>query len=114
MESIKIAVERIIDQSGEIDAQDVPQSRGANPIRHRVLGVGMDQSIECHGAGELNRLGREAKVAEDRVQSQPLPELEADMNRPGRTMVGRGDPTGVNGNEIGRGVWGSTGLDWLG
>ena len=83
MESIEVAVERIVDQSGEIDAQDVPKGRGANPIGHRVLGVGMDQPVERHGAGELNRLGGEAEVPEDHVESQPLPELEADVNGSG-------------------------------
>ena len=83
MEPIEVAVERIIDQGGEIDAQDVPQGRGANPMGHRVLGVGVDQPVERHGAGELDGLGREAEMPEDGIESQPLPELEADVNGSG-------------------------------
>ena len=101
MEPIEVAVKGIVDQGGEIHAQNVSQGGGANPIRHRVLAVGMDQPVQGHGAGELDGLGGEAEVPEDHVESQPLPELEADMDGPGRAVVGRGDPVGVDGDEIG-------------
>ena len=83
MEPIEVAVEGIVDQGGEIHAQDVSQRGGADPVRHGVLAVGMNQPIQGHGAGELNGFGGEAEMLEDRVESQPFPELEADMDRAG-------------------------------
>jgi hypothetical protein len=60
----------------------------------------MDQPVQGHGAGELDGLGGEAKVTEDYVEFQPLPELVPDMNVAGRAMPRRRNPVGVDGDEI--------------
>ena len=106
MESIEIAVKRIMDQRGEIHTQDFTQGGGADPIRHRMLAVRVDQPVQRHRAGELNCLGREAEAPEDHVEFQPLPELEADMDRAGSAVLRRGDPVGVHGHKI-------CGLGWV-
>ena len=65
------------------------------------LAVGVDQPVQGHGAGELNGPWGEAETLEDRVESQPLPELEADVDRSGGAWLGHGDGVGVDGDEIG-------------
>src|SRR5271166_432467 len=100
MESIEIAVKGIVNEGGEIHTQNFSQGGGSDPIRHRVLAVRMDQPVQGHGTGELDGLGGEAKVTEDHVEFQPLPELVPDMNVAGRAMVCRSNPVSVDGDEI--------------
>ena len=40
-------------------------------------------------------------MLEDRVESQPFPELKANMDRPGGAVPSGSDPVSVDGHEIG-------------
>ena len=101
MEPVEIAVEGIVDQGGEIHAQDIRQRGGANPTGHSVLAVRVDQPVHGHGTGELNGPWGEAVTLEDRVESQPLPELEANVEGPCGAWLGHGDGVGMDRDEIG-------------
>jgi hypothetical protein len=105
MKPVEIAVEGVVSQGGEIDAQEVVQGGGADPPGHGVFAVGVDQPVECHGAGEQDGARGEAVALEDGVEAQPLPELEADMDGAGGSHPGQGEAIGVDGDEVAVG-WG--------
>ena len=47
---------------------------------HSLMARGFYQTIERHDFGEQAGLGAEANLSKDLVQSQPLPDLAADMD----------------------------------
>ena len=55
METVEIAVEGVVGQGGEIHTQEIGQGRGANPPGHGVFTVGVNQPVQGHGTGELDR-----------------------------------------------------------
>jgi len=87
MEPIEVAIKGIVNQGCEIHAENVSQRCGADPVRHGVLAVGMNQPVQGHGAGESDGFDGEAPLLEDRVKSQPLPELEADVDGAARAVL---------------------------
>jgi hypothetical protein len=61
----------------------------------------VDQPVQGHGTGELDGACGEAVTLEDRVESQPLPELEADVEGSCGAWLGDGDGVGMDRDEIG-------------
>src|ERR1700728_3903032 len=100
MEPIEVVIKGIVNQGCEIHAENVSQRGGTDPIRHGVLAVGMNQPVQGHGASELNGLDGEAPSLEDRVESQPLPELEADIDGASGAVLRGGDTICMHGDEI--------------
>jgi hypothetical protein len=54
VQAVQVSIERMVGKMREVKAQNVGHGRGSNPVGHGVLGGGMDQPIECHGASELD------------------------------------------------------------
>ncbi len=100
MEPIEVAIKGIVNQGCEIHTENVSQRCGTDPIRHGVLAVGMNQPVQGHGASELDGLDGETPSLEDRVESQPLPELEANMDWASRAVLRGSDPVYTHGDEI--------------
>ena len=101
MEPIEVAIKGIVNQGCEIHAENVSQRGGTDPVRHGVLAVGGRISwFKVMAQGELNGLDGEAPSLEDRVESQPLPELEADMDGAGGAVPRGGDPVYMHGDEV--------------
>ncbi len=84
---------------GTIDGQDIGESGALHPRRHGVLGGGLDEPVQGHGAGEPARARGEFARGQDVVQPEALPELVADVDRAGFAMVLGGDPLRVDSNE---------------
>jgi hypothetical protein len=63
--------------------QNVLQRAAPYPVAHCQFGAGFDQAIECHDLGQDPRLEPEAGASENLVQSQPLPDLVANVDSSG-------------------------------
>src|SRR5271166_1692231 len=96
MQLVQNSIKWILLKGIEINAENIIQSGAADPIRHRMLGGRCDQSIECHGAGELAHRLCQSELFQDGIETKTLPELVAYMDRPGFTMTFGGDAGGVN------------------
>jgi hypothetical protein len=91
-----LVVERIFLQRVEADAENIGERRPPDPGRHGVLRGGGDQPIERHRTGEPTGYFRQAAVSQNLVKPKPLPELVADVNRSGLTMLFGGDTRWIN------------------
>ena len=100
IQPIEIAVQPIVAECLEIHVPQVFQGRRANPPRHRMLAGRMDQAVERHRAGQLDRLLGELQAAEDLVQAQPFPEVITHMHRPRLTRILHLHPIGVDRDQI--------------
>jgi hypothetical protein len=98
VELVEDAVERVLDQGLKVGAEDIGQGGAADPIRHGMLGGGLDQPVEDHRAGELARTAGDTEVTQDVAETEPVPELIADMHGAGFAMLLGGDPARVDGD----------------
>ena len=83
IEAVQIAIQRIIVERRNIDAQNVAQGRAADPVGHRVFRPRRDQAVERHRLGQQTRPRREAGASQDPIELQLLPDLMAHVHRAG-------------------------------
>jgi hypothetical protein len=96
MQLVEDLIERIFLQRIKADAENVGERPAPDPGRHGVLGGGRNQPTRRHHTGEPAHHRRQAAVSQNLVKPEPLPELIADMNWAGLTMLLSGDTRCIN------------------
>ena len=94
-------VERVFLEPIEVGVENVGERRAPDPIGHRVLRGGCDQSIERHHAGEPAHRGGQLAILQNTVEFEPPPELVADMDGAAFTMPLGGDARRVDFDQSG-------------
>ena len=83
------------------------QGRAPDPVGHRMLRGRAHQPVERHDLREPARPRTQPGPGEDRVQGERLPQLMADVDRPGFPGVLAPDLVGVDGDHVGPGGGGA-------
>ena len=91
MKLVEGSIQRIFFKFTEVEIKNVAECCAPHPVRHRVLGGRRNQPVERHCACESTHRFRQLAVAQNAIKLQALPELVADMHRPGLTMLFSGD-----------------------
>lgn len=53
METVKVAIEGVVIEAGQIGVEDIPQGGALHPFGHGVFGAGGNEAIEGHDPGQL-------------------------------------------------------------
>ncbi len=80
VESVHISIEPILVELAKVLFQNVLQRAAPYPVAHGQFGGGFDQAIEGHNLGQDPSFAPEAGSSENLVQSQPLPNLMANVD----------------------------------
>ncbi len=83
MQLVQITVERVFGQVLEIHFQNIRQRRRTDPIRHGQFAAWVNEPIQRHRAGQLSGAFAKASLAENRIHTEPQPELIPHMDRAG-------------------------------
>ena len=100
VQPIEVAIQRLVAERADVDAEEVGQSRAPDPLRHGVLGRRTHQAVERHQLGEHPRPGREPRRGQDRVQRERPPRLMADVDGPRFADVFDPDLVGVDCHQV--------------
>ena len=100
IELVEYSIESVVIDTVEIGIENVDERRAPDPIGHSVLRGRRNQSVEHHRTGQLAHRLRQATVVQNTVKIETLPELKADMDRPGFTMLLSGDPRRIDGDQL--------------
>lgn len=100
IELVKHAIEPIVIDTVKVEIQNIDQRRAPHPIRHGVFGGRRNQSVKHHRASQLADRLRQAAVVQNAVKIETLPELVADVDRPGFTVLLGCDPRWIDGNQL--------------
>src|SRR5437868_4376279 len=91
MQLVEDSIQRIFFKFAEVEIKNVAECCAPHPVRHGMLGGWGNQPVECHCAYKSAHRFRQLAVAQNAIKLQTLPELVADMDRPGLTMLFSGD-----------------------
>src|SRR5215208_650699 len=105
VQAIQVAVQRLVAQLAQIDAQNIAQGRMPNPLGHGVLRAWRDETVEHHHFAQQARPRRKADLLEDLSQTQSLPDLMANVHRPSFARLLQTDLIGVHRHDV-VGSWG--------
>ena len=100
MEAVQVAVQRLIAELAQIDAEHIAERRALHPFRHRVLRARGYQAIEHHHLTEQLRPRRQTRLAQNLLQAQAPPHLMADMHGPSLARLFQADLIGMNSDDV--------------
>ena len=100
MQSIEVAIQRLVTERAEVGRKDIGQGGAPDPGRHRMFRGRAHQPVERHDLGQQPRAGGEAGGREDRVQRERSPHLMADVDGTGFADVFASDLIGVDRDDV--------------